>query len=38
MAAKEAEASGREVPLMLSITITDMSGRNLSGHTIMAFW
>ena len=39
MAAKEAEAaSGRAVPLMLSFTITDMSGRNLSGHTIMAFW
>ncbi len=39
MAAKEAEAaSGREVPVMLSFTITDMSGRNLSGHTIMAFW
>lgn len=39
MAAMEAgAASGREVPLMLSFTITDMSGRNLSGHTIMAFW
>jgi 5-methyltetrahydrofolate--homocysteine methyltransferase len=39
MAAREAEAaSGREVPLMLSFTITDMSGRNLSGHTIVAFW
>jgi len=39
MAAKEAEAaSGRNVPVMLSFTITDMSGRNLSGHTIMAFW
>lgn len=39
MAAREAEAAaGREVPLMLSFTITDMSGRNLSGHTIMAFW
>jgi len=39
MAAKEAEAaSGRDVPVMLSFTITDMSGRNLSGHTIMAFW
>ena len=39
MAAREAEAaSGREVPLMVSFTITDMSGRNLSGHTIMAFW
>lgn len=39
MAAKEAEAAaGRQVPLMLSFTITDMSGRNLSGHTITAFW
>jgi len=39
MAAKEAETdSRRDVPLMLSFTITDMSGRNLSGHTIMAFW
>jgi len=39
LAALEAErASGRSVPQMLSFTITDMSGRNLSGHTIMAFW
>jgi 5-methyltetrahydrofolate--homocysteine methyltransferase len=39
MAAREAEeAAGRPVPLMLSFTITDMSGRNLSGHTITAFW
>lgn len=39
MAAKEAEAAaGRSVPVMLSFTITDMSGRNLSGHTIVAFW
>ncbi|MGC6400743.1 homocysteine S-methyltransferase family protein [Sphingomonas sp. FW199] len=39
MAAKEAEAeAGREVPVMVSFTITDMSGRNLSGHTINAFW
>ena len=39
MAAREAEAAaGREVPLMMSFTITDMSGRNLSGHTINAFW
>jgi 5-methyltetrahydrofolate--homocysteine methyltransferase len=39
MAAREAEAAaGRDVPLMLSFTITDMSGRNLSGHTIVAFW
>ena len=39
MAAREAgRAAGRDVPLMLSFTITDMSGRNLSGHTISAFW
>lgn len=39
MAAREAEAAaGRSVPLMMSFTITDMSGRNLSGHTINAFW
>ncbi|MGD9812009.1 MAG: homocysteine S-methyltransferase family protein [Sphingobium sp.] len=39
MAAREAEAaSGRPVPLMISFTITDMSGRNLSGHTVAAFW
>jgi len=28
----------REVPLMLSMTLTDLSGRNLSGHTVEAFW
>ena len=39
MAAAEAgAASGREVPLMLSMTLTDLSGRNLSGHTVQAFW
>ena len=39
MAAKEAErAAGREVPLMVSMTLTDLSGRNLSGHTVEAFW
>jgi 5-methyltetrahydrofolate--homocysteine methyltransferase len=39
MAAREAEgAAGRPVPLMLSFTITDMAGRNLSGHTVNAFW
>ena len=27
-----------EVPLMLSVTITDRSGRTLSGQTIEAFW
>ncbi|MGB3739163.1 MAG: homocysteine S-methyltransferase family protein [Pontixanthobacter sp.] len=29
---------GRDVPLMLSMTLTDLSGRNLSGHTVEAFW
>ncbi len=39
MAANEAAAaSGRDVPLMMSMTITDMAGRNLSGHTVEAFW
>jgi 5-methyltetrahydrofolate--homocysteine methyltransferase len=39
MAALEAgRAAGRDVPLMVSMTITDLSGRNLSGHTVEAFW
>lgn len=39
MAGLEAEQSlGRELPLMISMTLTDLSGRNLSGHTIEAFW
>lgn len=39
MAAQEAaDACGRDVPLMISMTITDMAGRNLSGHTVEAFW
>ncbi|MEG3085903.1 homocysteine S-methyltransferase family protein [Sphingomonas sp. PB4P5] len=39
MAALEAaDALGREVPIMLSMTLTDLSGRNLSGHTVEAFW
>jgi len=39
MAALEAEQSlGRELPLMISMTLTDLSGRNLSGHTVEAFW
>jgi len=29
---------GRDVPLMISLTLTDLSGRNLSGHTVEAFW
>ena len=38
MAVRELErALGREVPLMLSMTLTDLSGRNLSGHTVEAF-
>lgn len=32
------EEMGVELPLMLSGTITDMSGRNLSGQTPEAFW
>ena len=39
MAAQEAaDAIGRDVPIMLSMTLTDLSGRNLSGHTVEAFW
>ena len=39
MAATDAaRAAGHEVPIMLSMTITDLSGRNLSGHTVEAFW
>jgi 5-methyltetrahydrofolate--homocysteine methyltransferase len=26
------------VPVMISMTLTDLSGRNLSGHTVEAFW
>ena len=32
------DSRGIEVPLMISMTITDMSGRNLSGHSVEAFW
>ena len=32
------EAMGVELPIMLSDTITDLSGRNLSGQTPEAFW
>jgi 5-methyltetrahydrofolate--homocysteine methyltransferase len=39
MATLEAEQSlGRQLPLMISMTLTDLSGRNLSGHTVEAFW
>ncbi len=32
------EAQGVELPLMLSVTVTDRSGRTLSGQTLDAFW
>lgn len=39
MAVKQLERElGREVPVMVSLTLTDLSGRNLSGHTVEAFW
>ncbi|MFN3864175.1 MAG: homocysteine S-methyltransferase family protein [Erythrobacter sp.] len=39
MAVKQLEReTGREIPLMISMTLTDLSGRNLSGHTVEAFW
>ena len=39
MAVRQVEQElGHEVPIMLSMTLTDLSGRNLSGHTVEAFW
>ncbi|GHF24062.1 hypothetical protein GCM10017044_18330 [Kordiimonas sediminis] len=32
------EEKGVRLPIMISCTVTDMSGRNLSGQTIDAFW
>ncbi|MEW6741325.1 MAG: methionine synthase [Planctomycetota bacterium] len=32
------EATGRRLPVMISGTITDSSGRTLSGQTVEAFW
>ena len=32
------EASGVRLPLMISVAITDASGRTLSGQTVDAFW
>ncbi len=29
---------GLDLPIMMSMTLTDLSGRNLSGHTVEAFW
>ncbi len=36
--AKLFEDLGRKVPVMLSFTITDLSGRTLSGQTVEAYW
>ncbi len=32
------EGTGRRLPVMVSFTITDLSGRTLSGQTVEAFW
>jgi len=32
------EDTGRRVPVLLSFTITDLSGRTLSGQTVEAYW
>jgi 5-methyltetrahydrofolate--homocysteine methyltransferase len=32
------DETGADLPLMLSVTITDRSGRTLSGQTVDAFW
>jgi 5-methyltetrahydrofolate--homocysteine methyltransferase len=38
-AASEAgEARDEEIPVMVSMTLTDLAGRNLSGQTVEAFW
>jgi 5-methyltetrahydrofolate--homocysteine methyltransferase len=33
-----ADARGEAVPVMISMTLTDLAGRNLSGQTVEAFW
>lgn len=39
MSVLEAQAAlGSDIPIMISMTLTDLSGRNLSGHTVEAFW
>jgi 5-methyltetrahydrofolate--homocysteine methyltransferase len=35
---QEFERRGSRVPVMISVTITDKSGRTLSGQTVEAFW
>ncbi|WP_298316640.1 homocysteine S-methyltransferase family protein [Reyranella sp.] len=32
------EARGEVLPVMVSMTLTDLAGRNLSGQTVEAFW
>ncbi|HWZ57047.1 MAG TPA: methionine synthase [Verrucomicrobiae bacterium] len=32
------QSTGRRIPVMVSVTITDRSGRTLSGQTVEAFW
>lgn len=32
------ERRGAAIPVMVSLTITDLAGRNLSGQTVEAFW
>jgi 5-methyltetrahydrofolate--homocysteine methyltransferase len=32
------EETGRRLPVMISVTVTDASGRTLSGQTVEAFW
>ena len=39
MAVKQLERDlARDIQMMISMTLTDLSGRNLSGHTVEAFW
>ena len=39
MAVKQLERElERDIPVMISLTLTDLSGRNLSGHTVEGFW
>ncbi len=33
-----AEELGRDIPISLSMTVTDLSGRTLSGQTVEGFW
>jgi len=35
---KVEEETGKDLPLIISVTITDNSGRTLSGQTVEAFW